>query len=453
MEYHSAFLVVPMFVFSASAMSAVTPTITKINVTPTSAPAGTMFKFTAELNTPLPTGYKLKIAPVGLTGFTSMTGTDNSYSLSRAIYKAGKQTYKVVIVNAKNVTQGSAKSSSYTVTSAAPINHAPTLALIKAETSAITNTAYTVTLNAKDVDANLNAITMNWGDNSEPETVTATDSKDLVFSHTYATASSFGWNAFASDNGTPILNSKSISKIVAVSNPIPVIVPVVIPLPVIVPAKTTGYTKIANNGSLLPDSAMLGTNPTDWACTKDNKTGLIWEVKTTDGGLRDMKNTYTWYNPDLSKNGGFSGFKNADGHSELCNGSECDTYAYANTVNNKRMCGADNWRLPKHEELRELIYCSDGKYNIIDKNEDGFICVSNTYISINTSSPTIITTYFPNTTNDDVFDFAFWTSSPSFDYPDDNHVIWGVNFSRGIDDDGFYLKLFNLNVRLVRNAE
>jgi hypothetical protein len=229
MKYHSAFSVIPLFLFSASAMSAVTPTITKINVTPTSAPAGTMFKFTAELNAPLPTGYKLKIAPVDLTGFTSMTGTDNSYSLSRAIYKAGKQTYKIVIVNAKNVTQGSAKTASYTVTSAAPINHAPTLALIKAETSAITNTAYTVTLNAKDVDANLNAITMNWGDNSEPETVTATDSNDLVFSHTYATASSFGWNAFASDNGTPALNSKSVSKIVTVSNPAPVEVEIVTP--------------------------------------------------------------------------------------------------------------------------------------------------------------------------------------------------------------------------------
>jgi hypothetical protein len=50
---------------------------------------------------------------------------------------------------------------------------------------------------------------------------------------------------------------------------------------------TEGYTKIANDGSELPDSATLGTNPTDWACTKDNKTGLIWEVKTDDGGLRD----------------------------------------------------------------------------------------------------------------------------------------------------------------------
>lgn len=39
----------------------------------------------------------------------------------------------------------------------------------------------------------------------------------------------------------------------------------------------TNYTKIANNGSILPGDAQLGTQPTDWACTKDNKTGLMWE--------------------------------------------------------------------------------------------------------------------------------------------------------------------------------
>jgi hypothetical protein len=37
----------------------------------------------------------------------------------------------------------------------------------------------------------------------------------------------------------------------------------------------SNYTKIANDGSELSDSTKLGSNPTDWACTKDNKTGLI----------------------------------------------------------------------------------------------------------------------------------------------------------------------------------
>lgn len=39
------------------------------------------------------------------------------------------------------------------------------------------------------------------------------------------------------------------------------------------------FTKIANNGTTLPASAALGIATTSWACTKDNVTGLIWEVK------------------------------------------------------------------------------------------------------------------------------------------------------------------------------
>ena len=41
------------------------------------------------------------------------------------------------------------------------------------------------------------------------------------------------------------------------------------------------FTKIANNGTTLLPGAGLGTAATDWACTRDNVTGLIWEVKTT----------------------------------------------------------------------------------------------------------------------------------------------------------------------------
>lgn len=60
----------------------------------------------------------------------------------------------------------------------------------------------------------------------------------------------------------------------------------------------TGYTKIANDGSILEDTAKLGTDTKDWACTKDNKTGLIWEVKTVDGGSRDARSIYSGYTED-----------------------------------------------------------------------------------------------------------------------------------------------------------
>ncbi|MDD5753511.1 MAG: hypothetical protein PHN45_01995, partial [Methylococcales bacterium] len=186
----------------------ITPKITKISVTPTSATAGTMFKFTATLNTPLTVGNKVKI-DFG-KGLTLMTGVNTSYSLSRAMYMTGSQTYNVGIYDAKNVLQGVVKNGTYTVKNAVPINHPPTLALISAESSAINNATYTVKLNAKDSDANLSSVTMNWGDNTVPETLTATDGKDLIFSHSYAIGS-FSWNAFATDNAAPALTSKSIS--------------------------------------------------------------------------------------------------------------------------------------------------------------------------------------------------------------------------------------------------
>ncbi len=430
MKYHSAFLVVPMFVFSTSAMSAVAPTITKVSVTPTSATAGTMFKFSAELNNPLPEGYKVKIAPIGLTGFTTMiSDVKNSYALSRAIYTTGKQTYKVVIVNAKNVTQGSAKTGSYTITSAAPTNHAPTLTLIKTEITATTNTAYTVKLNAKDVDANLNSITMNWGDNSEPETLTATDGKDVIFSHIYTTADSFGWNAFASDKGTPVLNSKSVSQLVTVSNPVPV--EIIAP-----PTKTTGYTKIANDGSELTDSAILGTNPKNWACTKDNKTGLIWEVKTDDGGLRDMNNLYTNYTADYPKcndasNGGV-GSCSKYGYSGKF-GKTTNTDGFALDVNSETLCGANDWRIPTKDELMKLVFCADGKYDFNGS------CTN--YRSLNSTSPTLAfinTTYFPNTAA-----WVFWSSSPA----GSNSNAWDVDFLSSLsfdfnrDDRAHYVRL------------
>lgn len=73
--------------------------------------------------------------------------------------------------------------------------------------------------------------------------------------------------------------------------------------------RTFSYTKIANDGSELSKTVKLGTGAKDWACTKDNNTGLIWEVKTNDGGLRDKDWKYTWYNPDSKTNGGFEGYK------------------------------------------------------------------------------------------------------------------------------------------------
>ncbi|WP_230661749.1 Lcl C-terminal domain-containing protein [Psychrobacter sp. I-STPA10] len=129
-------------------------------------------------------------------------------------------------------------------------------------------------------------------------------------------------------------------------------------------------------------------------CVKDKVTGLIWEQKTDDGGLRDKDNTYTWYNPDSSKNGGHAGTQNGG----VCTGSGCDTQAYIQALNNANYCGYSDWRLPKREELRSIV--DYGRYN-----------------------PAVDTTVFPNTQSS-----YYWSSSPVVNF---SGYAWDVYFYHG----------------------
>lgn len=120
------------------------------------------------------------------------------------------------------------------------------------------------------------------------------------------------------------------------------------------------YSKIANDGSELPDGALPGPEAKDWGCTRDNVTGLVWEIKTNDGGLRDKSKFYTWYVTDPATNGGFSGYQGVDypdgyygGH--WCDSDVCNTTDYATAVNEVGLCGWHDWRLPTMHELLSLL--------------------------------------------------------------------------------------------------
>lgn len=152
------------------------------------------------------------------------------------------------------------------------------------------------------------------------------------------------------------------------------------------------YTKISNSGAALPHSATLGTGPNDWACTRDNLTGLIWEVKTTSG-LRSQNHTYTWFNtlrPD-----GNSG--TASGGSCETTG-RCDTEKYVQDVNAAGLCGAHDWRMPTVKELEGIA-------------------------DMGRSNPAIDPMFFPNTPSSVV-----WSGSPLAGGPS---LAWDVNFSYG----------------------
>ena len=189
------------------------------------------------------------------------------------------------------------------------------------------------------------------------------------------------------------------------------------------------YTKIANDGSELPAEAILGANPKDWACTRDNSTGLMWEVKTDDDGLRDKDWSYSWYEPDANKNGGFEGYKRTYGYNDWCKGSECDIHDYTQTVNDGQLCGGKNWRVPTKEELISLVYCSDKAYDA----ENG-ACVNSTV-----DLPTIANTYFPNTApTDDSLDSIYWSFSMN---PIDPKYAWDVSFTDGVSYSGTKIRI------------
>lgn len=113
-------------------------------------------------------------------------------------------------------------------------------------------------------------------------------------------------------------------------------------------------TKISNSGRVLPASAGLGGEPHEWACTRDNVTGLTWEVKANDvASLRHMNHMYTWYDPNPATNGGNAG---ALGTAGTCANSLalCNTLAYVEAVNASALCGYSDWRMPTAAELRGI---------------------------------------------------------------------------------------------------
>jgi hypothetical protein len=173
------------------------------------------------------------------------------------------------------------------------------------------------------------------------------------------------------------------------------------------------FTKIANDGSKLPATAQLGSAKKDWACTLDNVTGLLWEVKTSDGGLRDKNNTYSWYNSDASKNGGNAGVLNGG----VCKASGCDTQAYATAVNATKLCGKSDWRVPKQAELLSIV--NKGRFN-----------------------PAIDETYFINTVSN-----YYWSSTP---VTHNSNIAWAVYFNYG---NGYWDNQdYGYFVRLVRSG-
>ena len=154
-------------------------------------------------------------------------------------------------------------------------------------------------------------------------------------------------------------------------------------------------------------------------CVLDNVTGLMWEIKTADGGLHDSVNAYTNYdstNTGQKRGSGFSWL--APTQTDI--DASTNSVGFKNSVNLQGLCGYGDWRVPTVDELQSIV-----DYG---------------------GSPNVDAKWFPNTQG------FFWTSTSVVD-------LGNIDFARAIDFDIGYACSGSVNecvrdtlhhVRLVR---
>lgn len=146
-------------------------------------------------------------------------------------------------------------------------------------------------------------------------------------------------------------------------------------------------TKLDAGGNDLANSAA------SWVMVRDNVTGLIWEVKTDDGSINDKDAWYNWQDAQD---------------------------VFIASLNSADFGGHSDWRLPR---IKELVYI----------------------VNYGTNSPSINTSYFPNTK----WPWGSYWSSTTPVHRTSN--AWEVNFEDA--DMGHAAKSNSYYVRAVRGGE
>lgn len=83
----------------------------------------------------------------------------------------------------------------------------------------------------------------------------------------------------------------------------------------------------------------------------DTTTKLLWEQKTEDGGVHDVKNIYTWSSSGAAPDGtAFTSFL-----ARLNNGSTTRYNGGSPNPKNGCFAGHCDWRLPKKDELQGIL--------------------------------------------------------------------------------------------------
>ena len=159
------------------------------------------------------------------------------------------------------------------------------------------------------------------------------------------------------------------------------------------------FVKYDAFGSILSESA------DQWSIIYDKATGLMWEVKTDDGGLSDRDRIVTWYSSDPKYN-------NTSGQGYFFNGENTESYVKA--LNNNQFGGFSDWRVPTVLEMKTIMDYT---------NQDSHILLH----------------FFPNTQAKE-----YWTIQS---LGSDISKAWCVNFGSGTES--FYIKN-NINKHYVR---
>ena len=189
------------------------------------------------------------------------------------------------------------------------------------------------------------------------------------------------------------------------------------------------YTKLDARGNKLPSSAK------SWACVLDNRSGLIWEVKTDDGGARAKDNKYRWGGKGVSDVALGKGEGNNKRAKSRWNGKGTrydDWNKLITAANSEQLCGFSDWRVPDLYELASLVRCRGGRYQNLDAGCSGSY-----------QQPTIDTKYFPNAKSG-----WYWSASPG---ADNSGYAWQLFFYSG--SDGYSYRGNDSRVRLVRSGQ
>lgn len=156
-------------------------------------------------------------------------------------------------------------------------------------------------------------------------------------------------------------------------------------------------TKLDAKGKALPDNA------TEWSCVRDERTKLVWEVKSNDPkSPRWKKNEFA-----LQIKGGVQPHSEDIKYAQKTNKSGINTTEqYQDMVNKEQLCGINTWRLPTLNEQFDLL-----DFGSTAKDTDGNLIGLNTH-------------YFPNT--EAGYEGYGWYWSSSFMHapyqPKDMHV-------------------------------